>query len=496
MTWWPAVAALLMTTAACGPTTDAADTRTTVHATVAADKTPAIATVSPTWIRGLRVVRDTSNDRRCAWSIAYPQVPGAEPFTAALRRFVEARRSAFLGGAPSDDCAASPDVPGPELNLDFAFLVASGDVIGVRYSQWWLGGAGDGLSTTTRWYDAKTGRDLSASALITPAAIDELGTTSWRSRGSDTRMAAAALRSGDVDDVAFTARGDLVVTFDEGVAGPGAAGQVWIAIPAATARPLLSGFGRRAQRQVMRPDRELRLDGAASPAPTPSGPAHDGAATPTPSVPAQAEGTVVDCHEVRCVALTFDDGPGPYTQTLLDRLADHHARATFFVVGRNVAASPDLVRRTALAGHELGNHSWSHRDLTRLSASQVRDDLRRTDEAIKQASGVAPVIVRPPYGAVNATVRAQTPHPLVLWSVDTLDWKHRDAARVTRAALSAARPGAVMLFHDIHPTTVEAIPRILRTLSARGYHFVTVTQLIGAGLPASRTVFSGATPAP
>ncbi|MGI5287865.1 polysaccharide deacetylase family protein [Nonomuraea polychroma] len=449
MTWWPAVAALLMTTAACVPTTDGAGTHTTVHATVAPDKTPAIATVSPTWIRGMRVVRDSSNDRHCAWSIAYPQVPGAEPFTAALRRFVEARRADFLGGTPSEDCAASPDVPAPELNLDFVFLVASGDVIGVRYSQWWLGGAGDGLSTTTRWYDAKTGRVLPASALITPAAIGELTTTSWRSRGSDTRRVAAALRSGDVDDVAFTASGDLVVTFDEGVAGPGAAGQVWLAIPAATARPLLSGFGRRVQRQVMRPDRELQPDGTASPA---------------PSVPAQTEGAAVDCHEVKCVALTFDDGPGPYTQTLLDRLADHHARATFFVVGRNVVASPDLVRRT--------------------------------DEAIKQASGVAPVIVRPPYGAVNATVRAQTPHPLVLWSVDTLDWKHRDAARVTRAALSAARPGAIILFHDIHSTTVEAIPRILRTLSACGYHFVTVTQLIGAGLPASGTVFSGATPAP
>ncbi|WP_327589521.1 polysaccharide deacetylase family protein [Nonomuraea sp. NBC_00507] len=420
-----------------------------------------ISTVSPTWIDGLRVVRDSSNDRSCAWSIAYPRVPGADSFTAALRRMAENRRAEFLRQA-CDHTA--------ELNLDFAFLVASGDVIGVRYTEWWLGGAGDGKSTTTRWYDGKTGQALPAVSLIDPDAFGKLaaglGTALSRKQGFDSRalrsvMADDASRTRYLDDLAFTARGDLVVTFDESVVGVAPAGQLRAVLPASIARPLLSDFGRRVQRQVVEPERRLGLNGSVS---------------PTPTLAPATEGTA-DCRQVKCVALTFDDGPGPYTQTLLAHLAKFHARATFFVVGQNVAISPDVVRQTAEAGHELGNHSWSHRDLTRLTAAQVRDDLRRTDQAIKKASEVSPRIVRPPYGAVNDVVREQTPHPLILWSVDTLDWKYRDSARVTRAAVSGAKPGAIILFHDIHPTTVAAIPRILQTLSGRGYHFVTVTQL-------------------
>ncbi|MEV0200930.1 polysaccharide deacetylase family protein [Nonomuraea sp. NPDC050691] len=294
-------------------------------------------------------------------------------------------------------------------------------------------------------------------------------------------MADAASRARYLDDLAFTPRGDLVVSFDEAVVGAAPAGQLRAVLPAAVTRSLLSDFGHRVQRQVIRPERRLVLEPPVS---------------PRPSAPPTAESApAVDCHRAKCVALTFDDGPGPWTQALLAHLARFHARATFFVVGQNAALSPDVVRQAAEAGHELGNHSWSHRDLTRLTAAQVRDDLRRTDEAIRKAAGVTPSVVRPPYGAVNAVVRAQTPHPLVMWNVDTLDWKYRDAARVTRAALSAAKPGAIILFHDIHPTTVAAIPRVLRGLSARGYHFVTVTQALGGEIPRSGTVFSGVAPA-
>ncbi|MFI7704205.1 polysaccharide deacetylase family protein [Nonomuraea sp. NPDC049480] len=472
-----------LVTAACavsGPT-PARDGRRTPPVHAAAHHADGIATVSPTWIDGLRVIRDSGNDRSCPWSIAYPQVPGADAFTAALRRMVEGRRADFLGQA----C----DQPAWELNLDFAFLAASGDVIGVRYTEWWLGGAGDGRSTTTRWYDTETGKVLPASALVEPGSMGKfaagLGTALARKQGFDPQafreaMADDASRARYLDDLAFTARGDLVVTFDESVVGVAPAGQLRAVLPAATVRPLLSDFGRRVQRQVVEPERRLRLNGTVSPSPT--------------LPPASEESS--DCRRVKCVALTFDDGPGPSTEVLLAHLARYHARATFFVVGQNAVMSPDVVRQTAEAGHEIGNHSWSHRDLTRLTADQVHDDLRRTDEAIRKASGVTPTIVRPPYGAVNAVVRARTPHPLVMWSVDTLDWKYRDAARVTRAALSAAKPGAIILFHDIHPTTVAAIPRVLRTLSARGYHFVTVTQALGGGeIPRTRTVFSGVSPA-
>ncbi|YCK41070.1 polysaccharide deacetylase family protein [Actinomadura sp. ATCC 39365] len=190
-----------------------------------------------------------------------------------------------------------------------------------------------------------------------------------------------------------------------------------------------------------------------------------------------------DCRKVKCVALTFDDGPGPYTGTLLRHLAKYRAHATFFVVGRNVGAHPDVVRRTVEAGHELGNHTWSHPDLTRLSPAAIRSQLARTDRAVKSAAGVVPGLVRPPYGATDRDVRRQAHRPLVLWSVDTLDWRYRDSARVARVSLKRVRPGSVILFHDIHPTTVKAVPRVLKGLSARGYRFVTVSELFGGEPP-------------
>ncbi|MFF4616996.1 polysaccharide deacetylase family protein [Nonomuraea jabiensis] len=200
----------------------------------------------------------------------------------------------------------------------------------------------------------------------------------------------------------------------------------------------------------------------------------------------------VDCHRVKCVALTFDDGPGPYTDTLLAYLAAYHAHATFFVVGSNVVAYPGVLHRTVAAGHEIGNHTWSHPDLTRLSPARVRSQLGRTDQAIRAVTGVVPRLVRPPYGAFNGTVRRQTGRPLVLWSVDTLDWRYRSSATVARRALRSVRPGSVILFHDIHPTTVRAIPRVLRKLAGRGYRFVTVSELFGGHPP--RLVFNAAPP--
>ncbi|MFI6182572.1 polysaccharide deacetylase family protein [Nonomuraea sp. NPDC051191] len=247
------------------------------------------------------------------------------------------------------------------------------------------------------------------------------------------------------------------------------------------------------------------LTGATPAGPTPSPthptPTHPAPTHPTPSAspepkpdqkPDQAEPSAepsggpaekVDCRKVKCVALTFDDGPGPYTGTLLRHLAKYQARATFFVVGRNVAAYPDVVRRTVGAGHELGNHTWSHPDLTRLTPAAIRSQLARTDRAVESATGVVPGLVRPPYGAMDRDVRRQARRPLVLWSVDTLDWAHRDSARVARVALKRVRPGSVILFHDIHPTTVKALPRVLKGLSARGYRFVTVGELFGGRPP-------------
>lgn len=189
-----------------------------------------------------------------------------------------------------------------------------------------------------------------------------------------------------------------------------------------------------------------------------------------------------DCSTVKCVALTFDDGPGTYTPELLKMLAEYDAKATFFLIGENVAKHPQIVRDEVAAGHEIGNHSWSHRDLSKISAAAAKRDLQKTDAAIEKADGVKPTLVRPPFGAIAPSLKKTLDVPVALWNIDTLDWKTRDTEKTVKAAQKVT-PGSIVLMHDIHESTVKAVPAILKNLKAQGYHFVTVTELIGHPKP-------------
>lgn len=438
-----------------------------------------IATVSPTWIDKLTAMRDSGNERACTWSTAYPSVQDAETFTTELGRTVENERTRFLEEARKTGCDDNKH-KAPELNVDFSFLAVADDVTGVRFVTLYLGNMTGGKSTTSVWYDGTAKQVVPALSLVDQGMRSQLGTAvkdALADRKSvDTQAldrVAANPEAATFDDLAFSGTGDLVVTFDEGVVGAKSTGQVQVVLPRATAEPLLSEFGRRAQRRALESGKKPVVVTATS---TSSGTApSDASAKPTPKP--------VDCRKVKCVALTFDDGPGPHTDKLLGYLAKYRARATFFVVGQNTAMSGAVVRRTAQAGHEIGGHSWSHRDLTKLTAAQIEDDLRRTERAIQAAAGVTPKIVRPPYGAINSTVRKATKQPMIMWSVDTEDWRYRNSSRVARVAVNSVKPGGIILFHDIHPTSVEAIPRVLKTLSERGYHFVTVSELFNGKPP-------------
>jgi peptidoglycan/xylan/chitin deacetylase (PgdA/CDA1 family) len=213
--------------------------------------------------------------------------------------------------------------------------------------------------------------------------------------------------------------------------------------------------------------------------------------SPTPPPPRK-----IDCDRVKCVALTFDDGPGPYTARLLDTLKKHGARATFFMLGENVGAHRDIVRRMALEGQEVANHSWSHPNLTTLSSAEVRSEIQRTQKAVKDASGVAPTLVRPPYGSTNKRVEHAIGMPLVLWSVDTLDWRYRDAARDTRVGVKEPKTGGIVLFHDIHKPSVDSIPKVVDGLRERGFTFVTVSELFTGRRLVPGASYSERTPPP
>lgn len=184
------------------------------------------------------------------------------------------------------------------------------------------------------------------------------------------------------------------------------------------------------------------------------------------------------------VALTFDDGPDPvHTRQVLEILERYGARATFFCVGHHVAALPDEVRRIAAAGHELGNHSWSHPFLPDLTADQLREQLDRTTEAMARVTGEAPTRFRPPYGSLTPEVLAALeghPTTLTMWDVDARDWARPGPEQIAATVLEAAGPGSVVLMHEgagDRGQTVEALPSIVEGLLERGLELVTVGEL-------------------
>lgn len=177
------------------------------------------------------------------------------------------------------------------------------------------------------------------------------------------------------------------------------------------------------------------------------------------------------------VALTFDDGPGPYTERLLKCLKENNAVATFFVVGSSVGRYKDTVKKAYQMGCEIGNHSWDHPQLTQLDGASLAAQISNTNQAIRSATGHNPTLLRPPYGSYNSTVAAAAGMPLILWEVDTLDWKTRNVQSNIQAVLSGAKDGAIILMHDIHLPTVVAAESIIPQLKKKGYQLVTVSEL-------------------
>lgn len=207
-----------------------------------------------------------------------------------------------------------------------------------------------------------------------------------------------------------------------------------------------------------------------------------------------APGDRPDCTKLRCIALTFDDGPGPHTKQLLDDLAKTGSKATFFVLGPNVASRPELVKRMEKEGHQIGNHSWSHSQLSRLSSKKVLSEVERTSAEVKKITGHGTKTVRPPYGDFNKSTRstlAKFPSgEIILWSVDTLDWKTRSTTKTIASVKKEARPGAIVLMHDIHKPTVAAVPAIVKYLRDEGYTLVTVDDLLASEHPKPGQVFT------
>src|SRR5438477_8448630 len=241
---------------------------------------------------------------------------------------------------------------------------------------------------------------------------------------------------------------------------------------------------------------------AQQPAPSPS----PSPAKPKPPPIPEQKTTVSSVHvDGPYIALTFDDGPSEkLTPRLLDLLAQHHIHGTFFVIGENVAQHPEIVQRAVREGHEIGNHSWSHPNLAKMSDDAVRSQIKRTEEAITGAIGSRPALLRPPYGSITPRqkhlIHDDLGYEIILWDVDPLDWKEPGPNIVSSRILKETRPGSIVLSHDIHVQTIQAMPATLTELEAKGFKFVTVSELLkmrtAAPASPSKPVAPAATPSP
>lgn len=202
----------------------------------------------------------------------------------------------------------------------------------------------------------------------------------------------------------------------------------------------------------------------------------------------------------KMIALTFDDGPhGTLTPRLLDILKEKKVKATFFVMGIKAVMHPDILKRARTEGHEIANHVWNHPVLPKISREQVHDQIERTNNAIHSAISEFPKVMRPPYGntnkGLNEFIFKNEKLKVILWSYDTNDWKRPPPAEIVSKTVPKVKGGTVILCHDIHPGTIDAMPELVDKLLASGFTFATVSELValqeGSGVGSASGAGSG-----
>ena len=365
------------------------------------------------------------------------------------------------------------------LKLDEEVILAGGPMLGTRLTRSTVvNGSTTIISVTTEYTDLSTGTVFGGSALVSAEGVESIrkllveaeqpngqhpeapaGPVSTAAGSSDAAPSQPATEEPLPADLllggaAFNPSGELVIPFTaDPVSGVAFTTPHVVHVSARAAAPLLSDAGRQMQ----------QLAGTGQPL--------------TARTPAAAGQEHINCDLLPCAALTYDDGPNTQTTRLLGILAKHSIHATFFQQGVSVASFPAIAAAVAAAGHSIGNHTMNHPYLTKLSAAAITAEVQGASATILQASGQAPTFLRPPYGASNALVKNTVGMPMINWSVDSHDWLSRDKNAFIPTVLNLVRPGAVILQHDIHATTVDGQDQLITALQEKGYHLVTVPQL-------------------
>ncbi|WP_058235293.1 polysaccharide deacetylase family protein [Devriesea agamarum] len=378
------------------------------------------------------------------------------------------------------------------------------------------GTVGKDTAPSVVWYDASRDRAVTSPALILPEkwgefskAVQTAGAKvkNLDTQGLDTFLQEQPRPFGNGPAIMFSRKGELQLLFPAAKVD-NTQGPQLVTMDAATAEPFLSPFGRAAKAAVMtpaafdknsikRPDGSgnKRYDGDALyeqvtnlPEPQKARAADPGPGPVSQLAPRSGPGVrpatvcAPDGSRLKAICMSFDDGPSPELNgELLTTLRTNKAAASFFNIGRSSHAAPKYSADTAAAGQELGCHSWSHPPLTKVAQGPKLDQqiIGVTDELAKHM-GRRPLTMRPPYGAhnhlVDDSVGAQS-QSVQLWYVDTEDWKYRNVQHNIDSVKKNARRGAIVLMHEIHPTSVKAVPQILKNLEAEGYTTMTCSEI-------------------
>lgn len=295
---------------------------------------------------------------------------------------------------------------------------------------------------------------------------NEEAKTQWLERGMEQIKAGTKTNSENFDSLSISDNRELIIIFDKYQVGPGSDGAVKVKIP-------LSEIS-----QILSPEVKKIFEIRNTP-PKENNPGNEGTeASPSSSI---------DCSKEKCVALTFDDGPSVYTDNLLNILKENNIKASFFVLGQSAKIQPDTIRRMVQEGHVVGNHSWDHKNLTKLSSEEIQKQLSDTDKLIKKIANYNTTLLRPPYGSYNANVLASVNKAIVLWNIDSEDWKDKDTDIVAER-ISQAKANSIILAHDIYPSTIEAIPQVIANLKQKGLKFVNIYELFAPEILEKRQV--------
>ncbi|MEK4228153.1 polysaccharide deacetylase family protein [Solibacillus sp. FSL H8-0538] len=403
---------------------------------------------------GVRIATDISNDKEMPFALQYP-LTNFDSFNEAVTTYIQLSKERYINAMRLQN-NANPKAPLPgELNISFETYQYDEHYYSFVFTKnTSLNSTDYDTSIETFFLNNETGEMLDIRTLLNKD-LKSLETFAAHIRSeimkkpelqglvSQEQLTAATEPKWRLFKRFALKDDSLIIYFDKGEIADGSAGIPVVKVSLSFINPLLAS--------------EFQIQMAAEETTIP----HAGDATK------------------KRVALTFDDGPHPkVTKQILSLLEKYNAKATFFMLGSRVQYYPDIVKEIQAKEHEIGNHTWNHPVLPNLTSKQVLHEYKTTEKAITNILGVAPTLFRPPYGATNERIKELIPIPSVNWTIDTLDWKHRDATKLLPIIQNNMHNNAIILMHDIHQSTADGLEEILIYLQNTGYEFVTVSEIL------------------